>query len=361
MNMLTPPLYFRYLSLRYLKNLLWILMGLSFAFASINYFQYAQELQVAWNYKILYIFYMWQQALEMLYPLSIIFALIMTKLSLVKQNTMGSFHAFGYSKKRLVAPLFLVAFVVYVLFLGLNTTAFAYAGDKGEALLKNEIGTYNVNDIFFKYNDTFVYMQKLDPVHKRIENVTIFKVKGHKVLYTIHAPSALFDGEKWDAQNALLKTHIYDSHGNLVRYKSEQKEHIDTLRGYKPKIIESLYEGKSLNIMDAYHTWQLLHKQHLNSDKIRSALYEKSVVPLFSLAMLLILFFKLPFHARMMNMGLVIAFSLGITFVIWGILFGLDQVGSNGVVIPELTALLPVVLLWIYAVYLFFTDERSIA
>ena len=361
MNIFNPPLYFRYLGKLYLKNLLWILMGLSLAFAAIDYFQHIQELQVSWNYKILYIFYMWEQALGMLYPLAIIFALIMTKLALVKQNTMGSFHAFGYTKRRLVVPMFLFALLTYLVFLGLNTTEFAYAKDKGKALLKNEIGAYNVNDIFFKYHDTFVYMKKLDPVHKRLEEVTIFKVKDNKVLYTIHAPYAVFDGTQWDAHDATLKTHRYNRYGYLVRYDVEHKETIQTLQGYKPKIIESLYEGNALNLIDAYHTWRLLENQHLNSDKIRSAFYEKAVVPLFSLAMLLILFFKLPFHARMMKMGFVIASALGATFVIWGLLFGLGQIGANGVIIPELTALLPVMLLWGYAVYLFFIDERSIA
>ena len=359
MNLLAPPLYFRYLSLQYIKNFLAILFGISFSFAAIDYFQHSQQLQVAWNYKILYIFYMWEQALGLLFPLAIVFGVIMTKFTLIKNNTMTVLHAFGYTKRRLLAPLFFVSVAVYMIFFGLNTTEFAYARDKGSALLHNEMNVYDVNNIFFKYNDTFVYMKKLDPVHKRLENITIFKVEGHKVLYTIHAPYALFDGKEWDAHDATLKTHIYKN-DNLVRYKVEHKESIKTLNGYKPKIIESLYEGKALNIVDAFNTWKLLKKQDLNSDKIRAAFYEKTVMPLFALAMVIILFFKIPFHARMMRFGLVIALALGSTFVVWGLLFGLYQIGSNGVLSPEMTALFPIVLLWIYAVYVFFTDERTI-
>ncbi|HIQ28645.1 MAG TPA: hypothetical protein EYH42_09125, partial [Sulfurovum sp.] len=88
--------------------------------------------------------------------------------------------------------------------------------------------------------------------------------------------------------------------------------------------------------------------------------YDKVVVPLFSLALLLILFFKLPFHTRMINMGSVIALSLGATFVIWGVLFGLAQIGANGVLLPEVSAVLPIILLWIYALYVYFTDEKSL-
>ena len=133
-----------------------------------------------------------------------------------------------------------------------------------------------------------------------------------------------------------------------------------TLRGYKPKIIESLYEGKVLNLIDAYQAWHLLRMQGVDSQKIRAVLYEKTVMPLFALAMVIILFFKLPYHDRMMRVGMTISVALGATFVEWGILFGLYQIGANGVVAPEWTSVFPVVLLWIYALYVFFTDERRI-
>jgi lipopolysaccharide export system permease protein len=360
MSLFSPSLHFRYISKLYIKNLLAILFGLSFAFAMIDYFQHLQKLNVSSNYQILYIFYMWQEALGLLYPLAIVFAVIMTKLSLVKNNTMGALHAFGYNKKRLFIPLLAVASVTYVIFTFLHTTEFSYAKDKAVVLLENELHAYDVNDLFFKYNDTFVYIENLDPVEKKIEDITIFKVEGYQVRYTIHAPIAIFDGNEWDAQNATLKTHIYKE-GELERYTIEHKDSIKTLQGYKPKIIESLYEGKALNIIDAFNTWQLLNRQNMNSDKIRAALYNKIVVPLFAIALLVILFFKLPFHARMMNMGSVIALSLGVTFVIWGILFGLNQMGSNGVMLPEFSTILPIVLLWIYAIYVYITDEKSIA
>ena len=356
MSLLNPSLHFRYLAKLYIKNLLAILFGLAFAFASIDYFQHIQQLDVSGNYKILYIFYMWQEALGLLYPLAIVFALIMTKLSLVKNNTMGALHAFGYNKKRLLLPMLMVAIVTYGIFILLHTTEFSYAKDKAGFLLKNELHAYDINDLFFKYDDTFVYVKKLDPIEKIIKDITIFKVEKHQVRYTIQAPIATFDGYEWDAKDAILKTHKYKD-GELEKYTIEHKKTIKTLVGYKPKIIESLYEGKALNIVDAYNTWKLMDKQYLNSDKIRASFYDKVIVPLFALALLIILFFKIPFHARMMNFGGVISLSLGTTFVIWGLLFGLNQIGSNGVLKPEITAIVPIVVLWVYAGYLFIFDE----
>jgi len=359
MRSFKPKRYFYYLSKRYVKNLFSILLGLSFAFAGIDYFQHVQALNISSSYKILYIFYMWEEALGLLYPLAIVFALIMTKLSLVKENTMGAFHAFGYDKKRLFYPFLIVSLSLYSVFVLLHTTSFSYAQSKADLLLKNELGAYDVNDLFFKYNDTFVYIKKLDPVEKTIQEITIFKVVGYQVRYTIHAPRANFTGNEWNVKDATIKTHIYKD-GELERYTIAHKESLQTLSGYKPKIIESLYQGKALNIVDAYNTWRLLHKQHLNSDKIRASFYNKVIMPLFSIALMMILFFKLPFHARMMNLSAVIALSIGGTFVIWGMLFGLNQIGLNGVVSPELTTVLPVFLLWAYAVFVYVTDEKYI-
>ncbi len=360
MSLFYPSLHFRYLSFLYLKNLFSILFGLSSAFAVIDYFQHIDKLNVSSNYQILYIFYMWQEALGLLYPLAIVFAVIMTKLALVKSNTMGALHAFGYNKKRLFFPLFTIASLTYASFIFLQTTEFSYAKEKAELLLENEINAYDITDVFFKYNDTFVYIETLDPIQKKIENITIFQVEGHQVHYTIKAPYAVYGDNEWEAKNAVVKEHIYKN-GKLARYQIEYKESLSTLHGYKPKIITSLYEGKALNIIDAYHTWELFVKQKMNSDKIRAVMYNKIVVPLFAIALALILFFKLPFHARMMSLGLVIASSLGATFVIWGILFGLNQMGQNGVLVPEITAILPIILLWIYALYVYVTDENRIA
>ena len=358
MSFFSPSLHFYYIAKLYSKNLISILFGLSFAYAAMDYFQYSQKLH-SFSHKILYIFYMWQEALSLLYPLTIVFALIVTKLALVKNNTMGALHAFGYTKKRLFWPLFWVGLLTYLMFTALHTTEFSYAKDKANLLLKNELGAYDVNDLFFKYNDTFVYINTLDPIEKKIEDITIFKVEGYQVRYTINAQDATFDGKEWEAHKAIVKTHHYVD-GELEKYSVEHKERIKTLKGYKPKIIESLYEGKALNILDAYSTWKLLDTQHLNSDKIRAIFYDKTVVPLFSIALMLILFFKLPFHARMMNLGGVIALALGATFMIWGILFGLNQIGSNGVLAPEFTAIIPIVILWAYAIYVYFTDEKRI-
>ncbi|MBN2768174.1 MAG: LptF/LptG family permease [Campylobacterales bacterium] len=342
--------YFIYLAYHFFKNFLIILGGISLAFAVIDYFQHARELEDSFNINILYIFYMWQEALALLYPLALVFALIMTKLTLVKNSNMAVLYAFGFSTSRLFTPFLTVATAVYILFLGLHTTSFSYAKENAESLLHNEIGAYLQDDLFFKYNDTFVYIKNLDPVNKVINDMTIFKVTNNQIDYVMHSKRSVFNGESWDAYDVDLKTH-HHKEGNLINYDESKIVSIKALEGYKPKVIESLYDGKALTIHDSFDTWMVLFKEGINSDKIRASFYEKVVMPLFALFLMAILFSWIPFYGRFADFSKTTATSLGVTFLVWGVIFGLHQLGTNSVISPELTSLLPIVLLAFYTSY----------
>ncbi len=74
-------------------------------------------------------------------------------------------------------------------------------------------------------------------------------------------------------------------------------------------------------------------------------------MPLFSIALLMVLIFSFPYHARYLNMVLVTAQTLGGTLFIWGVLFALNRIGQNGVISPELASIVPILILWLIGVY----------
>jgi lipopolysaccharide export system permease protein len=336
-------------------------MGISLAFSMIDYFQHSEQLAVSSNYKILYVYYMWQEALVLLYPLALIFALIMTKLSLVKNNNMVILHSFGYNKRQLFYPFLVVSILIYLLFTYLHTTQFSYAKDRATAMLTQEgIDSYSLNDIFFIYDGTFVYAKNIDPIKKKMEDLVLFRLEGNNLKYTIDAKEAHFTGNGWLAKDIFVRTLLYDSNNNLIRYKTENKDEMLTLIGYEPKIIESIQEGKALNMTDSFRALKLLDEQKLNTHKLRSTIYYKIVFPLFSIALLVILFFKIPFHARYMNLAFVLAISLGTTFLVWGVLFAFNQMGRNGVIPPEFAIPLPISILWLYALIIFFNNKEQL-
>ncbi len=359
MSLLQPKLNFIYLARHYTTNFLALLIGLSLVFAIIDYFQNSTELVASSNHTIMYLFYIWQEALALLYPLSIVLAGVMTVVMLIKNGNMTALHSFGYTKRHLVLPLLSVAVLVYLGFTVLHTTEFSYAKDKADAMLAQNINPYAVDNLFFIYKGDFVYAQKLDPVKKTMQNISLFKLAGNDLLYTIHAKEAHFNGEDWEARDILTKRLIYDKEG-LQKHDTIKSATLTTLKGYKPHMIESIHEGKALNIIDGYEAFRLLGDQHLNTKKIRSTLYQKIVFPLFSIALLLIFFFKMPFLTRYMNLQLVLALWLAVIFVLWGMLFALDHIGHNGVLLPEVAILIPVLLLWIYALALWVKNKEVI-
>ena len=354
-----PKLYFRYLAKHYFINFVALLSGLSLAFAMIDYFQHSQQLQVSSNYLILYLFLMWQEALAQLYPIAIVFAGIMTLVALIKSSNMVVLYSFGYTKRQLFMPFFVVAVAIYLTFVALHTTEFSYAKDKAQAMLEDGPRAYAVSDLFFIYEGDFVYAKTLDPIKKEMTGMTLFRLSGNDLLYAIDAQEAKFDGEAWQAKNIVVKKLVYGEKG-LKRYTTEKRDKLRTLVGYKPKMIESIYEGKALNIIDANNAWRLLSKQNLNTKKLRSSLNNKVVFPLFSIGLLLVLFFKIPFHARYMNLPVVLSLSLGVTFLVWGLLFALNQMGNNGVLSPELAIPLPISVILAYAFYVYFREKETI-
>jgi lipopolysaccharide export system permease protein len=104
----------------------------------------------------------------------------------------------------------------------------------------------------------------------------------------------------------------------------------------------------------------LLKRQGLEIYSLRAEIYGKVFMPLFSIALLMILLFDFPFHARYMNIAVTTTKAIGGTLFVWGILFALLSIGKNGTLSPELAIILPVIFLWIYALYSLGKSQKRI-
>ncbi len=354
-------LYFFYIAKHYSKNMIMILLGITSAITLIDYLQNAGRLLNAGNQTILYLFYMWEFRLAQFYPLAIVFAAVITYMSLVQNNTLVSLRAFGYSRKQLFSPFVLPAFLLYILLIFLQTGEFSYAREKAWSIAHHSESIRKVDDLFFKYNDTFVYVKSLDPIKRTLKDVTVFEVKRGKVQSAITLEDAIFDGEYWVTDNAVVTQKRYSKQGDLEGFKREHTGRYRLLKGYKPKVIELIYEGDSLSLLDAVNTYNVLQKQKLDASKIKASFYSRVILPLFSFAMMTILFFKASYHARYMNRELVWVLSLGGTLVVWGLLYALYSLSSGGTISPDIAILFPVLLLLLYAIHLYRGDEEKLA
>ena len=351
-------MFFKYVALHYVKNILIILMGLTGLFAGLDYLMNGSSLN-SFNIKILYAFSKWQEALNLLYPLAIIFGAIWTYISFVKNYTLSSFYALGVTRKELLKPFLLVSISTYFLFLALNFTSFATAHDTARKVQKNQYGVSKTEDLFFKYDDSFVYIGTLIPERYKIENLTIFKMKNDEVIETFTAKEAWYNIHEWIAFDVLKKRKVFNKEGDSY-LKVEKIVRLHTLKDYQPKILKSIYDGKELTLDEAIAAKRLLTNQGLSTEALRADIYSKIALPLFSIALIIILILSFPFHARYMNISATSMKALGGTLFTWGILFALQRIGENGTIMPELAIILPIVLLWAYAFYSMSKSQKII-
>ena len=342
---------FKYVAFHYLKNMLIILFGLSSLFAGLDFLMNASSLP-SFNVKVLYFYLKIQEALNLLYPLAIIFGAIWTKVAFIKQNKVGALYALGITRKEFFKPFFVVGFFTYLIFVALNFTSFSTVQETSKSLFKNQYGVSKTKDLFFKYktkyNTSFIYIGALIPEQYKLEDLTIFRMKRDRVVAIITAKEAWYNIYEWVATDAIKKSKFINKEGKQ-RLKIETLPIFHSLRDYQPKILESIYDGKALTLSETIFAKRLLEHQGLSTYQVRTEIYSKIIVPLFSLALLMILIFQFPFHARYMNVAITSAKAIGGTLFIWGILFALQTVAKNGTAMPELILILPIVLLWIYA------------
>ena len=350
---------FRYVAWIYLKNILIIAFALSFLFAGLDYLQNADRLE-GFNLKILYLFYRGAYAFDLLFPLTLVFAMIVAKIVLVRSNALTSFYALGYSKKAVLLPFVGVALAATLLYVGLHNTSFVDSEPSAKALLQGKKHNVVTRDLFLKYNRSFVYIGRLDPAKREAWDIRIYDRAKEGVSQVIYGKKAKFDGEKWIVTDARILKKPDRLRLGEKGFEMESVARVETLHGFKPKILTSVFEGKqSYTVESAFEALRLLLSQNLNTLKIRNFIYYMLLSPLFALFLVVSFFLSMPPYARSVNLALRSFAFVGAALAVWGLLYLLYRMGRAGVIVPE--AGIPVVIgtLGIYALYSFlFRTER---
>ena len=344
---------FRYVSWIYLKYFFIIAFALAFLFAGMDFLQNGGRLD-GFNIKVLYLFYKGSYALDLLYPLALVFAMIVTKIILIRSNALLSFYALGYSKKRVMTPFIAVATLLTLLYVGLHFTPFVDADLSAKALLQGKKHAAVTRDLFLKYNDSFVYMRRMIPERKEALDIRVYRLEKGNLKEIVHGERAHFDGERWVLRNVRIVEKPDPKRLGGEGFRVETKARLATLEGFKPKILTSVFEGKRYyTIQSAWEALQLLMAQKLDTIKVRNLLYYMTVMPFFALFLTVIFFIAIPPYARSANLMLYSFLFTGTTLFVWGILYFLFRIGRTGAIYPELGTVLIVALLGLAAIYSF--------
>lgn len=342
-----------YILRKYLLYFVIVLISLELFFVGIDFLQNFKKLPSSANLQLLYLLYNSFFTLTLALPLSIVFGWIVTLVLFIKNNELVAFYAIGTTRKKIYEPVVKVSvFLLFILIL-LQATPLAYSYDQKKKILDNEYFTSTKSDIFLKYDNYYIYFKKLLSLEKKAEDIHIFKVDGKDVIETVIAKNAYFQNNRWyvvDAKIIKKPKEIKENSKLDVKYE----KFLHTLEGFKPKILDNVYESKSnFSILDATSALLLLRQQGINTDKIRGILYNQTVVPFFVVPILLLIFAYASLNSRFFNMGKFTSLSIFGTLIIWGVFFMLFKFTNGGIVIPEISILLPM-LIWVIAALYFY-------
>ncbi len=343
----------RYVSALYIKYFFIIAFALSLLFAGLDYLQHAGDLN-GFNLKLLYLYYRASYAIDLLFPLVLIFAMIVTKIRLIHSNALVSFYALGYSKKRILVPFGLVSALLTLIYIGLHFTAFVNADYYAKAILQHKKGMEIKKSLFLKYDNSFIYIGRLVPALKKAEDIRVFQMEQNDARTIIYGKSAFFDGKKWRLKDVKIVRKPAITHLGGEGLKIERKKEYVTLDGFRPKILVSVFEGKQFyTVQAAYDAIELLLDQGVDTAKIRNKLYNMVFTPFFAVFLVIIFFLYIPPYARSLNLILLGFVLTGTSLAIWGTIFVLYRIARSGMIYPEVATFLPIGLLGALTLYAF--------
>lgn len=344
----------KYILKKYLINFIIVLISLELFFVGIDYLQNFKNIPASANLQLLYILYNSFFTLTLALPLSIVFGWIVTLVLFIKNNEFVAFNALGATRKNIFMPVVIVSISLLITLVFLQMTPLAYSYEQKRKILNDEYFSNTKSDIFLKYNEYYVYFQKLLPLEKKAENIHIYKVKGDNLVETIIGEKAYFQNDKWYVVDVKVinKPENIDINNSKLNVRYEKFLH--TLEGFKPKILDNVYESKSdFSIMDAVSALILLKDQGMNTQKIRTILYNQLIIPFFVIPILILVYSFASLNSRFFNMAKFVSFSIFGTLIVWGFFFLVFRLTSSGTVIPEISMLLTMFIWVIFSIYFY--------
>ncbi|WP_151943979.1 LptF/LptG family permease [Aliarcobacter butzleri] len=344
----------KYILKKYLINFIIVLISLELFFVGIDYLQNFKNIPASANLQLLYILYNSFFTLTLALPLSIVFGWIVTLVLFIKNNEFVAFNALGATRKNIFMPVVIVSISLLITLIFLQMTPLAYSYEQKRKILNDEYFSNTKSDIFLKYNEYYVYFQKLLPLEKKAENIHIYKVKGDNLVETIIGEKAYFQNDKWYVVDVKVINKPENIDINNSKLDVRYEKFLHTLEGFKPKILDNVYESKSdFSIMDAVSALILLKDQGMNTQKIRTILYNQLIIPFFVIPILILVYSFASLNSRFFNMAKFVSFSIFGTLIVWGFFFLVFRLTSSGTIIPEISMLLTMFIWVIFSIYFY--------
>ena len=339
---------FKYISFHYLKYFFIIMIALIMFMVGFDYLQNINDLPKSANILLIYLVYRIFFAIDMLLPLALVFAMISTKIYLIRSNALVSFYSLGYTKTDVLKPFVVVSTAIVLLFITAHSTNFARADEFANNIRKTQQYLNPTRDLFFTYENKYIYFGKLSPLQKKAIDVRVFSIENSNLSEMISSKEAIYRDGEWHLRDAhiIKKPKIVGPAKNGIEISDIAD--LAMLHDFKPKILDQVYEGKvNFTIGDALDALYLFKNQKINISQIKSSLYKIFIYPFFVPALIIIIFFFVPTSGRFLNVSLFSFAAILSTLVVWGLIFMMIEYANNRSVSSEVGIILPIFLLFI--------------
>ena len=342
---------FKYIAYHYLKYFVIILGSLVLFMVGFDYMGNIDSLPKSANLLVIYLVYKSFFAIDMILPMTLVFAMISTKIFLIRSNALVSFFSLGYSRVDILKPFIVVSTGIIMFFIGLHaSSSFAHANEYAYNIRQNSQYLSSTRDLFFTYKGQFVYFSKMLPLQQRAENIRLFSVKDGSLKEVLIAKQARYRDDSWHIKNADIITKPDDLSFSSQGIEVTQGHDLKILHGFKPKILDQVYEGRvDFTIGDAMDAILILDEQNINTSSIKGALYKIFIYPFFAPLLIVIIFFFVPMSVRFLNVSL---FSFGAilsTLMVWAVLFVLTKLSDTKTIPSEIGVIVPIFILFLIA------------
>ena len=352
---------FKYIALHYLKYFLIILIALVLFLVGFDYMENAEQLSKSANLTLIYLVYKSFYAIDLLLPLSLLFAMITTKILLIRSNALVSFYSLGYSRLDILKPFLFVSMGVTILFISFHAHSnFSRADEFSRNIRKTEQYLSPTNDLFFTYKDKYVYFAKLLPLQEKAEDIRIFSIQNNSLKEVVVASFAFYRDDFWVISEADIITKPDDMSFESLGITVSENNNLKMLEGFRPKILDRVYEGKmNFTIQDAFDAISLLKSQNIDTAKITGALYKIFIYPFFVPFLVIIIFFFVPMSVRFLNVSLFSFAAILSTLFVWGLLYALIELANNKSISAEVGIVAPVLFLLLIALRQLYHHSRK--
>lgn len=345
---------FKYISYHYLKYFFVILFALVLFFVGLDYMDNAESISQYANILVIYLVYQSFYAIHILLPLSLVFAMIATKISLIRTNALVSFYSLGYSRIDILKPFVVVSSIVILIFISLHTSQkFARSGEYADNIRNYSQYLHPSKDLFFTHENKYIYFSKMLPLQQEAHDIRVFSIEDKSLKKVLSAHKAIYKDNAWYIKEADLIVKPADMSFSSPGIEVSTEKEIRILEGFRPKMLDQIYEGKvNYTIGDAFDALSLFGKQGVDVGVIRGALYKIFIYPLFVPFLVTIIFFFVPISVRFINVSLFSFGAIVSTLMTWGVLFMLIELAKNKTISSEVGIVLPIVILFFITIFI---------